>query len=153
MSDAIRQGVSQLVDDFVGSPGDEHNTQSSSIGGTSTGGPPSPTQRKKRIHMPAGFPGYTPSIGNTPMDTPLTTGREDQPPMGLAEDYPDRSRRATGSIAPTASTTARPAQVPPSVSASSQFRFRGQFAGPQGTSGLGTELGSDQRRVGVLNAR
>lgn len=50
-----------------------------------------------------------------------------------------------------ASSSARGPLAPPSAAGSSQFRFRGQFAGGPGTPGLSGA--HEQRRVGALNAR
>lgn len=148
MSDALRKGVSQMVDDLVGVPiPDEHSAPSTSaasqVSATVPTSPRSPKSPKK-IVMPAGFPGYTPSLGNTPLVTPQP--RRTQPP---SSDYASQAVRPS---APSmASSSARGPLAPPSATESSQFRFRGQFASQPATPGYAQAY--DQRRVGALNAQ
>ena len=95
--------------------------------------------------MPAGFPGYTPLDGNTPIATPQI--RRSDTAEGVQYGRPQPSAGHTSARAPPVP------QVPSSAAGSSQFRFRGQFAGPT-TPGLGGGVHSnEQRRVGALNAR
>lgn len=149
MSDALRKGVSQFVDDFVGGGIPESPTPQS-VQTTSSTTPPSPRQQK-RIHMPANFPGYTPSLGNTPLATPqvpqIPRRTSTHPPSHISEDYANADRSTSN-----ASST-RISQVAPSNTGSSHFRFRGQFASQPGTPGIGVEPGYEQRRLGMLNAR
>ena len=145
MSDALRKGVSQMMDDFL--------PNTSPLQATAPFPPysnsdmvethPSDSKTPRRIHMPAGFPGYTPLDGNTPMTTPQLR-REDT-----------RDSLRTGRSQPQAGlSSARVPQIPSSAAGSSQFRFRGQFAGQNGvTQAGGEEQVYEQRRVGVLNAR
>jgi maintenance of morphology protein 1 len=142
MSEALRQGVSHMMDDLLPdtSPQQPRYTQNgiSSVPNS----PPSSPKPQRRIPMPAGFPGYTPSNGNTPLATPQI--RRPDIPEGSQYGRPQPS---------TGNSSARMPQVSSSAAGSSQFRFRGQFAGPA-TPGLGSAAQSnEQRRVGALNAR
>lgn len=147
MSDALRKGVGQMMDDFLPAtspqpsqpPLPAYDNESSAHGSLLQ-----ESKARRRIHMPAGFPGYTPLDGNTPMATPQS--RRADPIEVMQQSRPQQAA---------ATSSARGPQVPSSATGSSQFRFRGQFAGQSTTPGVGggTQSSHEQRRVGALNAR
>ena len=174
--EAVREGISKAASDFV-NLGPIPNKLEPDLSQTASQGqsqpqsqlpspPASPPVGRKRIPMPAGFPGYSSSAMDSPALTPTPRGeprRSTLPPQlpafAQAQGQPQRPQPNAQSSAyrtPGLAATGRTSSLAPSNSrngegsgtgSNSQFRFRGQFASQPPTPG-----GVDPR-VGALNSR
>jgi maintenance of morphology protein 1 len=176
--EAVREGISKAASDFVNLgpipnslepdlPQSALQSQSQSQPQSQLPSPSaSPPIGRKRIPMPAGFPGYSSSAMDSPALTPTPRGesrRSTLPPQLPAfaqpQGQPRRPQPTTQSSAhrtPGLATTGRTSSLAPSNSrdgdasgagSNSQFRFRGQFASQPPTPSVGDP------RVGALNSR
>lgn len=178
MNDALRKGVSQMVEDVIGAPNDDetHDIDSrwTSVAPSLQGStadlrqkeindaqrPKDSIRSTKRIPMPAGFPGYpTISAENSVPSTPATEDKYARPaPISTLNSYntprPTAStRNSTQRIPPygTSSQYASSAAAPSVSQDSAHFRFRGQFASQPPTPGV--DAPRREGRSGALNAR
>jgi maintenance of morphology protein 1 len=152
--EAVREGISQAAADLMNLGPGPDSLPPASINSEQQEShlpspPASPPLGRKRIPMPAGFPGYSniamDSPGLTP--TPADSRRQQRPQISAQSS----ALRIPGGLPP----TGRTSSVAPSSSRglasgqdsgnnNSQFRFRGQFASQPPTPGVG---------IGALNSR
>ncbi|ORY25280.1 hypothetical protein BCR39DRAFT_544734 [Naematelia encephala] len=173
MSDAVKQGLSQMVNDFSGASFVPPQPPQSPSSGTVSSHSPHPSDlppyvprspriSQRKITMPAGFPGSAPyaasSIHSTPLQTPDLAGpgqfrRPNHPPIVSGSSSAYRVPQTQGSVNLNSATPSVSGQSQSqSQSQASQFRFRGQFASQPGTPG-GAVYSESEHRMGVLNAR
>lgn len=149
--EAVREGISQAAADLINLGSGPDSLPAGSVNSEQQEShlpspPASPPLGRKRIPMPAGFPGYSNSAMDSPGLTP-TPGeqRRNQRPQMSAQSS---ALRIPGGLPP----TGRTSSAAPSSSrglasgqeaSNSQFRFRGQFASQPPTPG----------GLGALNSR
>jgi len=151
--EAVREGISKAASDLINLGPTESLPDGSLVSEQQESHLPSPPASpplgRKRIPMPAGFPGYTNSLdspGLTP--TPNDSRRQQRPQMSAQSSalripggLPTTGR--TSSVAPSSNGPGQPTNN--SNNSNSQFRFRGQFASQPPTPG--------GQGLGVLNSR
>jgi maintenance of morphology protein 1 len=153
--EAVREGISKAAADLMNLGPGPDSLPAGSIDSERQEShlpspPASPPLGRKRIPMPAGFPGYS----NIPMDSPGLTptpgdSRRQRPQMSAQSSalripggLPPTGR--TSSVAPSSSRGLASGQdTNTSNNSNSQFRFRGQFASQPPTPG----------GLGALNSR
>jgi maintenance of morphology protein 1 len=163
--EAVREGFSKAASDLINLgpgpddrlPAESINTDSNSISNPQQlpSPPASPPMGRKRIPMPAGFPGYSSAAMDSPALIPTpgaSWGESSRRSQAQSQSQQAQSSlRTPGGLA----ATGRTSSVAPSANSrgpesNSQFRFRGQFASQPPTPGPG--MGT-QPRVGALNSR
>lgn len=144
--EAVREGISQAASDLLNLGPGPDSLPAASVNSEQESHLPSPPASpplgRKRIPMPAGFPGYS-----NPMDSPGLT-----PTPGQSRQRPQMSAQSSALRIPGGlPQTGRTSSAAPSSSrglasgqeSNSQFRFRGQFASQPPTPG----------GLGALNSR
>jgi maintenance of morphology protein 1 len=174
--EAVREGISKAASDFVNLGQEDHlpddpDQQSLSQPQSHLPSPPaSPILGRKRIPMPAGFPGYsqaamespalTPTPGAGPSNGDSRRAAPPPPPSFGQSQRPQSTAHSSSYRTPGLAATGRTSSVAPAMvntngvgnghgsnpNSNSQFRFRGQFASQPPTPG-------GNPRVGALNSR